>query len=274
MTRIIFVEKFKFYANSENQEEQNSIGNVLEIVNSKTTNEILAMILIKLNNIEQTNKETADRMIEKYTFLEKEMVKLEVLVKKSLRSKIPDRPTSKILIEPNETVTKSVQEEFKTTMEIVPSTSQKQHFDESLMIQDDFETNESSEVYQEIELEQYEFTDHPKKLEEDFIFMVKKKRTDYSKKRMDLESLKMIPVETEEDLAYLDNLLEINDEECKGFVEYLRNVKFSTSLKNAFTEIISEGLLLNFNYSGKGQTKRALNAYGIFSHFMFGKKVQ
>lgn len=86
-----------------------------------------------------------------------------------------------------------------------------------------------------------------------------------------ISMINLLPLNNENDLLMLDEYLLSNTEETSKFVAYLKKNKFDKGLKSAFFNLITHNLLLEFNYNGKGQMKRALNKYTIFNRLIFGQ---
>lgn len=83
--------------------------------------------------------------------------------------------------------------------------------------------------------------------------------------------LNLLPLNNEDDLQMLDDYLISNEDETIKFVAYLKKAKFDKGLKSAFFSLMTANMLLEFNYNGKGQMKRALNKYRIFKTIIFGE---
>lgn len=264
--------KYKYFAQDENSSR-------ISKENSNGTNEMLLLILGKLNRMEDNHKEMMEAMMEKYmtklTFLESELLKLQILVRKSLKDRNNELTIAQIQHAPGKSENQNIQIvedpvlfEF-TDKDNEAGPSQEEKIEPSAESEQFEEVQIDYEEFQEYEIQEEKLKKSPK--DEKVIFMIKKRKSAVNKKKTDLQCMNMIPVNTESDLLFLDKLLETNETERSGFVDFLRKAKFSNNLKQAFTEIISEVLLLDYNYSGKGQTKKALNEYLIFSNLIYGR---
>jgi hypothetical protein len=249
------------------------------------------MILHKLDSMEFNYKNSLEKMMDTYmtklTFLETELIKLELLVKKSLKGKeispsIKDQKHDIKVIKDFDTYIEQeasevggdqdIEENYEVQMEDYVTNESFLLKNENLAEGDGFEDGQiiiSQEFSDVLDPIQEDISNNIAK-SDDMIFMVKRRKTEL-KKPENLISLQMIPVNTEDELKQLDQLLDGNEIEKQGFIEFLNKTKFTNGLKSAFTEIISEVLLLDYNYSGKGLIKKALNQYKVFNEHIFGE---
>ena len=80
----------------------------------------------------------------------------------------------------------------------------------------------------------------------------------------------LLPLSNDGNMSMLDDHLMRNESETTKFVAYFKKLKFKEGFKAAFFKLITEKLLLEYNYNGKGQLKKALNKYRIFETLIIG----